>query len=124
MAVGVVFYMLSTWTAAARMRPLIGPGYPARLWRLILIPYFGSAVVASAAGALNQIMNARLVIGLAVSTTLGSWGFLFVPLLLLTSRAAPVPAAPAIPRSLGWIVAAVLAAAIFVGVAGPGLRLH
>jgi hypothetical protein len=91
---------------------------------LILIPYFGSAVVASAAGALNQIMNAHLAIGLAVSTTLGSWGFLCVPLFLLTSRAAPAPLAPAIPRSFGWIAAAVLAAAVFVGVAGPGLRLH
>ena len=41
------------------------------------------------------------------------------------SRAAPAPSAPAvIPRSLGWIVAAVLAAAIFVGAIGPGLRLQ
>ena len=122
--VGVLFYVLFTWIAAAQMRPLIGPGYPARLWRLILIPYFGSAVVASAAAALNQVMHAGPAITLAVGTTLGSWGFLLVPLFLLTSRAAPAPAPPAIPRSLGWIVAAVLVAAVFVGVAGPGLRLH
>jgi hypothetical protein len=122
--VGVLYYALSTWIAAAQMRPLIGPGYPARLWRLILIPYFGSAVVASAAGALNQIMGARLAITLAVSTTLGSWGFLLVPLFLLTSRTTPAPAPPAIPRSLGCIIAAVLAAAAFVGVAGPGLRFR
>jgi hypothetical protein len=122
--VGVLFYVLSIWIAAAQMRPLIGPGYPARLWRLILIPYFSSAAVASAAGALNQIMNARLAIALAVSTTLGSWGFLLVPLALLTSRTVPAPPAPAIPRRFGWMVAAVVAAAVFVGVAGPGLRLH
>jgi hypothetical protein len=122
--VGVLFYVLSTWIAAAQMRHLIGPGYPARLWRLILIPYFGSAVAACAAGALNHIMGARLAITLAVSTTLGSWGFLLVPLVLLTSRTTPAPAPPAIPRSLGWIVAAVLAAAVFVGVVGPGLRLQ
>jgi hypothetical protein len=122
--VGVLFYVLSTWIAAAQMRPLIGPGYPARLWRLILVPYFASAVVASTAGALNQIMNAHLAITLAVSTTLGSWGFLLVPLLLLSSRSVPTPPGPAIPRNLGWIAAAVLAAAVFVGVAGPGLRLH
>jgi hypothetical protein len=122
--VGVLFYVLSTWIAATQMRPLIGPGYPVRLWRLILVPYFGSAVVACAAGALNQIMNSRLAITLAVSTTLGSWGFLLVPLVLLTSRTAPAPPAPAIPRSLGWIVAATLAAAAFVGVVGPGLRLQ
>ena len=121
--VGVLFYALSTWMAAARMRPLIGPGYPARLWRFILIPYFGSAVVACGAGALNQIMSARLAISLAAGTTLGSWGFLLVPLFLLASRTAPAPAAPAIPRSLGWMVTAVLAAAVFVGVVGPGLRL-
>ena len=72
-------------------------------------------MAACAAGALNQIMNAR-PIALAVSTTLGCWGFLLVPLVLLTSRTAPAPTPPAIPRSLGWIVAAVLAAAIFVGV--------
>jgi hypothetical protein len=122
--VGVLFYALSTWIAAAQMRPLIGPGYPARLWRLILIPYFGSAVVGCAAGALNQILSAHLAITLAVGTTLGCWGFLLVPLALLASRTAPAPVAPAIPRSLGWMVAAVLAAAVFVGVAGPGLRLH
>jgi hypothetical protein len=116
--------MLSTWIVAERMRPLIGPGYPARLWKLILIPYFASAVVASAAGALNQIMNARLAITLALSTTLGSWGFLLVPLALLTSRATSPQAPPPIPRSLGWIAAAVLAAAFFVGIAGPGLRLR
>jgi hypothetical protein len=122
--VGVLFYALSTWITAARMRPLVGPGYPARLWRLILVPYLASAVVASAAGALNQIMNARLAITLAVSTTLGWWGFLLVPLFLLTSRTAPVPVPPAIPRSLGWSLAAVLAAATFMGVVGPGLRPH
>jgi hypothetical protein len=121
-AVGVVFYMLSTWIVAERIRPLIGPGYPARLWRLILIPYFGAAGVACAAGALNQIMNARVAITLALSTTLGSWGFLLVPLLLLSRRATSAQAPP-IPRSLGWIAAAVLAAAIFVGVVGPGLRM-
>ena len=121
--VGVLFYALSTWTAAAQMRPLIGPGYPARLWRLILIPYFGSAVVASAAGALNQIMGARLAIALAVGTTLGSWGFLLVPLVLLGDRTARVPAAASIPRRLGWIVAAAVAVAVFVGAVGPGLRL-
>jgi hypothetical protein len=122
--VGMVCYVLSTWIAAAQMRPLIGPGYPARLWRLILIPYFGSAVVASAAGALNQILSARLAIALAAGTTLGSWGFLLVPLVLLANRATPTPAAPAIPRNLGWIIAAVLAAAVFVGVVGPGVRLR
>jgi hypothetical protein len=55
---------------------------------------------------------------------LGSWGFLLVPLVLLANRAAPTPAAPAIPRNLGWIIAAVLAAAVFVGVVGPGVRLR
>ena len=124
--VGVLFYVLSTWIAAAQDAPshLIGPGYPARLWRLILVPYFGSALVACAAGALNQIMSARLAITLAFGTTLGGWGFLLVPLVLLTSRTFPAQAPRAIPRSLGWIMAAVLAAVVFVGVVGPGLRLR
>jgi hypothetical protein len=123
-AVGALFYILCTRMTATQMRPLIGPGYPARLWRLILIPYFGSALVACSAGALNHIMGGRQAISLAISTTLGSWGFLLLPLFLLTSRNTPTLAAPPIPRSLGWIIAAVLAGTVFVSVLGPGLRLH
>jgi hypothetical protein len=121
---GAVFYILCTRVAASQMRPLIGPGYSARLWRLILIPYFASALVSCAAGALNHIMGVRLAINAAISTTLGSWGFLLLPLLLLSSRNTPAPAAPPIPRSFGWIIAAVLAAAVFVGVMGPGVSLR
>jgi hypothetical protein len=53
--------------------------------------------------------------GYVVSSSLGNSGDL-----ANAFRAAP----PAIPRSLGWIVAAVLAAAVFVGAVGPGLRLR
>ena len=122
--VGSLFYALSIWIVAGQLRFLIGPGYPARLWKLILFAYFSSAIVACLAGALNQILNPRLAVPLAISTTLGCWGFLFLPLLLLHGRSDPVQAAPPIPRSLGWIITATLASAVFIGVLGPGLRLR
>jgi hypothetical protein len=57
-----------------------------------ILAYVSCDLLHELAGALNQIMNARLAITLAVSTTLGSWGFLLVPLFLLTSRTAPATA--------------------------------
>src|SRR5207247_2410120 len=54
----------------------------------------------------------------------GPFGFLLSPFLLLGGGIPPsTEEAPAITRNWGWIGAAAILAAVFIGVLGPGVRL-
>ena len=92
-ALGVAGYALAVW-ALSRVKP-------APSWRSVLIPYFAAAGVALAAGALNSILGPLSALTSAVNTTLGSWGFLLLPLIKTVSAS---PGAP-LPSSRGWIPA-------------------
>jgi hypothetical protein len=111
-ALGVAGYLLAVWT--------LSRGKPVRGWRPVLIPYFAAAAVAFAAAALNSIVGPASALTSAVSTTLGSWGFLLLP---------PIPARPGspvvrLPRSRGWIAAAAALTLVFVFLLGPGRRFR
>ncbi len=122
--VGSIFYFGSVWVTTMEVHSFIGSDEAARLWRLILVPYFAAAFVACSAGAFNSILAMPQVLISAISTTLGAWGFLLLPLFFLlpwvrnTRIACPAP----VTRNLGWVITAAVVAVIFVAVIGPGMR--
>lgn len=126
--VAASLYILSIRITASAVRAFVGPGFPARVWRLIFVPYFAAALVAGTAAMLNGILTRREALNAAISTTLGSWGFLFLPLVLFVLRRRrkivhdPSPAF--VTYSWPWIVGAAILAVLFVAVVGPGVRPH
>lgn len=103
----------------------IGPRGSARVWQLILVPYFSAAFVACAAGLENSILQTSQVLLMAVDTTLGVWGLLLIPALwrFIGSPNTVTSPAPPVTRNAIWVVAAAGVAIAFVVIIGPGLRL-
>lgn len=90
--------------------------------RLTWPAYLAGGLLLAAGAAMNPLPNLFLLVGLA-----GGFGcmlgLLFVPALTEPARAEATRAEPW-QTSWGWIVGAVLTAAIFVLVVGPGVALH
>ena len=121
---GIAFYYWSVRVTATRMRGFIGADETARIWRFILIPYFAAAVVACAAAMLNSVLSGHQALLSAVSSTLGAWGFLFLPLFfrLESGRRTRITSPVYVTRSLGWIITAAAIAVVFIFAVGPGVR--
>ncbi|MBZ5555084.1 MAG: hypothetical protein LAO21_20405 [Acidobacteriia bacterium] len=121
---GALFYFGSVWVTTREVHSFIGSDEGGRLWRLILIPYFAAAFVACAAGAFNSILSMPQVLISAISTTLGAWGFLLLPLFFLFPwiRSIRIPSPVPVTRNLGWIITAAVVVVIFVAVIGPGMK--
>lgn len=124
---GGASYFLSVRLMLVKAAPLTG-GDPAVRYRranlLMLIPYFGGAVLSVIAGALNPQAKALLLISAIAASLGGTSGLAWGPQMLrdpnwMASSAPPV----AIPRHWGWIVAGLLLAVLFVVILGPGLKL-
>ena len=100
-----------------------GPGRLARARTLAMVPYLAGGVLYLAAGALNPV-SPRLVVVSAAAASLGGTSALAWMTRLLVKPA--YPPAPddgcTIGRSPGWLAAGCIAAAVFVGLLGPGLR--
>jgi hypothetical protein len=120
----VISYYLSLRLLAVEMRPFRGSNAPetqTRLRRITLIPFLAALAAASLAGALNPagwtviftdaLPGAAAAFGL---TRLDHFSGVRV-------RDSSLPAG-AITRSWGWIIAAALILALFVGVLGPGIK--
>lgn len=118
---GIPCYIFAVWIVSKEMRTFLGDSL-ARTWKLILVPYFAAAVVACAAGLLNSIVPKGQALMSAVSTTLGIWGFIFVPAVLPLVHNTNQNAR--ITRSTAWIVAAGLVGGVFVLAIGPGIRFR
>jgi hypothetical protein len=118
-APGLAAYVWSVWAVARALRRFTTADGAAQVWRVVLPPYFAAAAVACAAAARNTILHSTVL--LAVGTTLGAWGFLFLPLAWRFGQAAIM--AEHLPRHIGWVLAGAIAAAVFVGALGPGIRV-
>ncbi len=121
-AVGVASYYASMLLVASKLRPFL-PDHESfrRVRRLTWLPYAAEGVLSGIAGTLNPA-GLFYVIASALPATLGAnAGLLSFPTLMRNwKRNEPEPVAP-IPRSLGWIIATVVACALFIGVLGPGV---
>jgi hypothetical protein len=122
--IGIVFYYWSVRVTTTRMRSFIGADEAVRVWRFIFIPYFAAALVACAAAVLNSVLSGHQALLSAISSTLGAWGFLFLPLFfrLGSGRSTRIASPVYVTRSLGWIITAVVIAAVFIAAIGPGVR--
>ena len=119
-ALGLAAYAWSILAATRALRRFATAVGAAQAWRLILPPYFAAAAVACAAAACNAILPSTVL--MAVSTTLGAWGFLLLP--LAWRFGSPAKVSEPVTRHAGWVLGAAITAAVFVGALGPGIRLY
>jgi hypothetical protein len=94
-----------------------------RMWPLVFVPYFSAALAALFAAAVNAIMAGGQAWMSAIGTTLGNWGFLFLPLIaaIRRKRIKTAEGGP-LPYSTTWIVTALGFLAAFL-VAASNFRL-
>jgi len=125
-AISIALYWIFLEMLAVAMRPFCGSNDAAglqRLRRITLIPFLAALAVAGAAGALNPrgMVN---VFTAAVPAAAAAFGMTQLDHFRRALEPDEVIAAAGrIERSAGWIVAATIAAALFVGLLGPGVRL-
>jgi hypothetical protein len=124
--VSVALYWVFMELLAVAIRPFCdGDGTASlnRLRRITLVPFFAAIAAAGAAGALNPrgLMN---VFAAAIPAAAASFGFTQLDHLprVRKQTADTLPAEP-IERNAGVIAIAVVVAALFIGLLGPGVRL-
>lgn len=109
---GVVFYRLSIRALAGAI-----PGSPGRLWRLVWISYWAAGIIACVAALFDPRGADQAYKSAALVSFLSAAPLLLIPRL---PQRSPLPPEP-VTRSLGWILAGLLASASFVGALGPGI---
>jgi hypothetical protein len=123
-AFSVISYYLTLRLLAVEMRPFCGSRSQealTRLRRITLIPFLAALAAASLAGALNPA-GWTVIFTSALPGAAAAFGLTQLDHLSEASaRDSSVPAG-AITLSVGWIIAAALILALFVGVLGPGVR--
>jgi hypothetical protein len=122
---GVVSYLLLLWLGLRELRPFLADEDFRRggAKDLTLLPYITGGVLYTVAGMFNPVGMILVAISAAAASFGGTSGMAWMTQ-SLGGKLAPKIASPgvALRRSIGWIVAAVIAAAIFIGVLGPGIR--
>jgi hypothetical protein len=124
-AIGGATYWFSVRYALVTMGPFIGGETPERYRRgltLMLVPYFTGAALYLVAGALNPAGFVLVALSAAPASLGGTSGLAWGPQYLrgnIIPRAGVSPAA--MPRSTGWIAAAVGVGFVFVAILGPGI---
>lgn len=121
----VVCYYLSLELVAKIIRPFGGSRQPealARLRRVTLVPYLAALATAGLAGVLNP-RGWTVIFTSALPAAAAAFGLTQMDhFRRATSPDSLAPAAGPMTRSYGWIAAATLVLAFFVGVLGPGIR--
>lgn len=93
-----------------------------RFRRLTWLPYFSAIVIDGVAGLLNPFGIRYVFLSALAATAGGNCGLLWLRYYIPRSTP-PGPHNQPISRSYAWITVAVICAAIFIGVFGPGVRL-
>jgi hypothetical protein len=122
---GVVSYLLVVWLALQELRPFLSE----RDWRrggakdLTIIPYITGGGLSTAAGILNPVSWILVPLSAVAASFGGTSGMAWMTQCLGTRFAPRIPTQPfTLQRSRAWIVAALIVAALFIGVLGPGVR--
>jgi hypothetical protein len=125
-AAGAIGYWLSIRISLRALEPFLGsgPDREARGRALTVPAYLAGGLLYVAAGIFNPLGWKLVLISAVAASFGGTSAFAWMASLLAQRRLFPPSGAPArgIPRSLGWIVAAALVAALFIAVLGPGVR--
>lgn len=124
---GVGYWLVANWsmrTLGARLPGVGKERLPAAL-RLTLSAFCTIAAVRIGAGLLDPAGVAVLLIAAVASSLGGASALAWGPQLLRDPREGPyAPPALELPRDWRWIAAGLVAAALFVGVLGPGVALR
>ncbi len=122
-AFSVSSYYLSLRLLAVEMRPFCGSKTPqalTRLRRITLIPFLAALAAASLAGALNPA-GWTVIFTSALPGAAAAFGLTKLDHFSAASAGDSSHPAGAITRSVGWMIAAAVILALFVGVLGPGI---
>lgn len=107
--------------------PFAGPGAErtARARVLCFVPYLAGGVLYVGAGLLNPLGWRLVVISAAAASFGGTSALAWMTELLRDEKRFPAPGNPPLrlPRSAGWIAAAVVVGFLFVAILGPAVRL-
>ena len=118
--VAIVLYSACMRILAAEIRrTLVVPGGTQSPFRFCAIAY-GVAGIAACVAALYDPRGPGTILNDAVPSSFGSIGLIWAG--WIVSRKTP-DARVAVPASLGWIAAGIVASGVLIGVLGPGLRL-
>jgi hypothetical protein len=119
---GALYYFFAR-RSAEWLRPFAGKdeAQMARAGRLTLIPYFAGGLLYCASGLFNPVGPILIAISAAAASFGGASGLIWLPNFLRTDAPDPGPLVE-VRRSAGWIVAGIIAAAVFIGILGPALR--
>jgi hypothetical protein len=124
---GAATYMMVARLSLRELSLLIGRDKDQRLSaavQLSRMPYFAGGILACVAGSLNPQGMILVALSAAASTFGGTSGLIWMVQWLKGNRIpmAGEPEPMPIPRSWPWIVSALVLAALFIGVLGPGVR--
>jgi hypothetical protein len=122
---GGTAYLYSVRYALVTTVPFIGGETPERYRRgltLMLVPYVTGAALYLVAGAFNPAGFVMVAISAAPASLGGTSGLAWGPQYLRGNIIPQADESPtAIPRSTGWIAAAVGVGFVFVAILGPGI---
>jgi hypothetical protein len=121
---GIATYFGSVYVAAMTLVPTVRQGHIARddMQGLVVPAYVAGGLLFVAGAVLNPIPQLILLSG--ASSGFGAMaGLLLIPEIVERNTPAMEVAGSSLPTSLGWILAGLVAAAIFIGVLGPGIHL-
>jgi hypothetical protein len=122
---GTVTYILFVWFALVAIRPFTGMAQPERWQRakkLALLPYFVGGGLYTISGLFNPVGMVLVAISAAAASFGGTSGLAWM---WQVPRGKPADASilpEPIERSRGWIIAGAVAAIIYIGLLGPGIR--
>jgi hypothetical protein len=122
---GVCYFVLAPWLLWPGLRPFVGGGADRerRARRLTLVPYLVGGTTSVLSGMLNPL-GLKIMLISSVAAAFGGASLLawFFPQQAAREKSGEAPAM-GVARSVGWMVAAGIAFALFVGVLGRGVRL-
>jgi hypothetical protein len=124
----VTYFFLFVPLCLRELRPFLGRDERIRVRRarqFTLTPYLTGGILSCVAGALNPVGPLLILVSAAAASFGGKSGLAWMWTLLRNPR---IPRSELqmseIERSLGWIVAAVILAAVFIAGLGPGVKFH
>jgi len=124
---GAVSYALAVWLALLELRLFLGESD----WRrggakdLTLIPYITGGVLYTVAGMFNPVGMILVGLSAAAASFGGTSGMAWMTQCLGSELAPRIfSQALTLPRGRGWIIAAFVTTAVFVGVLGRGVRFR
>jgi hypothetical protein len=124
----ITYFILFVPFSVRELRPFLGKDgniRPRRARQLTLVPYLTAGILSCAAGALNPVGPLLILVSAAAASFGGHSALAWMWNLLHGSR---VPNSelqmPELERSPGWMIAAVVLAAVFIAGLGPGVKFH